>query len=206
MTDETIAHEPESNAALPSSSAAAPDTDSRPHAETDAFRAAAAGLSLHRFVEKVAAVDEDTGCWLWQGAVGSDGYGRVRRRGVTYSAHRFSYELFKGPIPEGLCVMHRCDVPRCVNPTHLVLGTKADNSRDMLRKGRDGHPVPKLSYEQVLEVRAMLAQGATKAAVCERFGICRSTVQDIEAGATWGRDGSLQGQLFPEPQQSEGSR
>lgn len=163
----------------------------------DSFLEAIQGRSLHRFVEKIGSVEPESGCWLWEGALGSDGYGRVRRRGVTYSAHRFSYELFKGPIPEGLCVMHLCDVPRCVNPRHLVLGTKADNSRDMLRKGRDGHPVRKLTYEQVVEVREMLAQGATKAAVSERFDICRSTVQDIETGATWSNEADPQGELFP---------
>jgi len=154
------------------------------------------GSSLHSFVEKILLPDGEDGCWLWQGAVGSDGYGRLRRRGQTFSAHRFAYELFKGPIPEELCVMHRCDVPLCVSPTHLALGTKADNSQDMLRKGRDGETNPKLRFQQVLEVRRMLAGGATKAEVCEVFGICRSTVQDIEAGATWGSDHPLQGRLF----------
>ncbi|MFT7537446.1 MAG: hypothetical protein ACI85K_003405 [Hyphomicrobiaceae bacterium] len=132
--------------------------------------------SLHSFVEKIRSPDSEDGCWIWQGAIDSDGYGRVRRRGTTCSAHRFAYELFKGPIPEELCVMHRCDVPLCVNPTYPSLGTKADNSQDMLRKGRDGNTVPKLRFDQVFEVRRMLAGGATKAEVCEKFGICRSTV------------------------------
>jgi hypothetical protein len=151
--------------------------------------------SLHSFVEKVQPADDADGCWIWRGAVGSDGYGRVRRAGVTYAAHRFAYTLFKGPIPEELCVMHRCDVPLCVNPTHLVLGTKADNSQDMLRKGRGGLTEPKLTYDEVHEVRRMLAAGSTKAAVCERFGICRSTVQDIESGTSWNEHPG-QGRLF----------
>lgn len=150
--------------------------------------------SLHRFVNKV--VVDPSGCWLWQGATGSDGYGRVRRRGVTHSAHRFAYELFKAPIPEDLCVMHRCDVPQCVNPIHLILGTKADNSHDMPSKGRQGKAIPKLAFEDVVEARRLLERGATKAHVAERFGICRSTVQDIESGACW-REDSAQGRLFP---------
>ena len=81
--------------------------------------------------------------------------------------------------------MHQCDSPGCVNPRHLVLGTKADNSRDMLRKGRQGQTAKKLEYAEVLEVRRMLANGATKGAISDKFGICRSTVQDIENGATW---------------------
>jgi len=183
-----------------------PEAAPEPSQDAQAWLAATSGRSLHRFVEKIGAVDAEMGCWLWQGAIGSDGYGRVRRRGVTYSAHRFAYALFKGPIPDELCVMHRCDTPACVNPTHLVLGTKADNSRDMLRKGRDGAPVPKLSLEQALEVRAMLTRGATKAAVCERFGICRSTVQDIEAGASWSEDEPHQGRLFADDVPTEGAQ
>ena len=186
--------------------ASPPHAAPEPPQDAQAWLAATSGRSLHRFARKISPVDAETGCWLWQGAIGSDGYGRVRRRGVTYSAHRFSYALFKGPIPDELCVMHRCDTPACVNPTHLVLGTKADNSRDMLRKGRDGLPVPKLSFEQALEVRALLARGATKATVCERFGICRSTVQDIEAGASWSEDGPHQGWLFADDGPLEGSR
>lgn len=153
---------------------------------------------LYSFVEKVSVQDGPDGCWVWKGATGSDGYGRLRRGSITHSAHRYSYELFKGPIPEGLCVMHQCDTPQCVNPRHLVLGTKADNSRDMLRKGRQGQTAKKLEFAEVLEVRRMLADGATKGAISAKFGICRSTVQDIEAGATWPEpaDDTFQGYLF----------
>ncbi len=146
-------------------------------------------------VDKIRPSEDDSGCWLWEGATGSDGYGRVRRQGTTYSSHRFAYELFKGPIPDDLCVMHRCDVPLCVNPTHLVLGTKADNSRDMLRKGRSGNTEPKLSFEEVQEVRKLLLDGATKGEICEKFDLCRSTVQDIEAGVSW-NENPRQGWLF----------
>jgi len=91
--------------------------------------------------------------------------------------------------------MHRCDVPLCVNPTHLVLGTKADNSRDMLRKGRSGTTEPKLSFEEVQEIRKLLLNGATKGEICEKFDICRSTVQDIETGVSW-NENPRQGWLF----------
>lgn len=76
------------------------------------------------------------GCWEWTGSVSSTGYGTFRYAGVGYSAHRFAHEMFIGPIPAGLVVMHSCDNPKCVNPDHLRAGTYSDNSTDMVRKGR----------------------------------------------------------------------
>lgn len=77
-------------------------------------------------------------CWLWKGATKGNGYGmigvlRIRR---PISTHRAAYELFVGPIPPGLCVLHKCDVRNCVNPDHLFLGTQRDNIHDSIRKGR----------------------------------------------------------------------
>lgn len=76
-------------------------------------------------------------CWNWNNSVDSSGYGQVKEFGKIHKAHRFSYTHYVGKIPDGLCVLHSCDNPRCVNPNHLWLGTKADNSRDMIEKGRD---------------------------------------------------------------------
>lgn len=78
------------------------------------------------------------GCWLWRGAVGSHGYGTIRIDGGNLLTHRLSYELFIGPIPAGLCVLHTCDVRRCVRPDHLWTGTQRDNVLDMIAKGRGG--------------------------------------------------------------------
>lgn len=85
-----------------------------------------------------AKVEKGPGCWLWTGAKNSRGYGQTASglKGKSKLAHRASYEHFYGPIPDGLYVLHRCDVPHCVNPQHLFVGTAADNMQDAVRKGR----------------------------------------------------------------------
>lgn len=94
--------------------------------------------------------EPNTGCWLWLGRRGARGYGQVGFRGFkTRQAHRVSWLIHNGPIPDGLFVCHKCDTPPCVNPDHLFLGTCQDNLTDMARKNRAyrGGPPPKRVVE-----------------------------------------------------------
>lgn len=88
-----------------------------------------------------AKVDKTDGCWLWTASTTAKGYGQLQvRPGVMSSAHRYSYTIHNGVIPDGLHILHTCDNPRCVRPDHLFLGTNKDNSRDMVAKGRCNPP------------------------------------------------------------------
>lgn len=94
---------------------------------------------LHRFMSHVT-FEALTGCWFWTGKV-ILGYGDLTFKGKNYKAHRVSYTHFKGEIPEGLYVLHSCDVKSCVNPDHLLVGTQLENVQDAARKGliQEGH-------------------------------------------------------------------
>ena len=160
-------------------------------------------------------VEKGTGCWEWRGCRSKKGYGITTwydssgRKGHRQT-HRAAWELCNGPIPRGLMVLHRCDNPTCVNPEHLFLGTAADNSADMVAKGRSmrgnqewrervAAKIPrgeaahhtKLRTTDVLAIRDLYEAGnITMQRLAVRFGVSRGTVHDILAGITWKHIGS----------------
>lgn len=136
-------------------------------------------------------VNPDSGCWEWTAAYGSNGYGQFRV-GKMGSAHRASYEIHKGDIPAGVCVLHKCDNPKCVNPDHLFLGTKADNAADMNAKNRQArqkgskHGRSKLTDLQVEEIRELHSLGNyTQRYLGRLFGVSYQQVSRIVNNKRW---------------------
>ncbi len=99
------------------------------------------GTLKERFDEKYC-LDEVTGCWNWIAAKTHQGYGKIHVNGKTTGAHRVSYELYVGQIPDGMIICHKCDNTSCVNYSHFFLGTYSDNTQDAIKKGRWRKPDP----------------------------------------------------------------
>jgi len=133
-------------------------------------------------------VRRGSGCWEWTGYKNKKGYGVLNLRGHREIAHRVSFRMHRGNIPNGLFVLHRCDNPGCVNPRHLWLGTLSDNNRDMTLKGRHSHRGlvagrhAKITADDVREIRASNDDALTLAA---RYGIARSHVYHIQTRRKW---------------------
>lgn len=125
-------------------------------------------------------VVSERGCWEWQGAKHSFGYGVMMRQRKRLSLHRLSHELWVGPIPKGMVVRHKCDNPCCVNPNHLIYGTQADNMADVAERGR--HGAKKMTAEQVAEIRA---SAEPTSVLAERYGVGVMSINRARRGATW---------------------
>jgi hypothetical protein len=125
---------------------------------------------------------EDNGCWVWIGEIDNDGYGKMRVNYKKQKAHRVSYALFVGEIPDGHDVLHRCDNRPCVNPDHLFTGTHLENMIDAARKGRKSRY---LTMEQAIEVRRLLDMGVNMAALARRLGVPSRVISGIKNGTAW---------------------
>lgn len=141
--------------------------------------------------ESYAFPEPMSGCWIWTGPVTGNGYGSMSvakwRPGNRYmSAHRISYTLYKGEIPDGAVVCHTCDMPLCVNPDHLWVGTPGDNAKDRTNKGRTANHErnggAKLDADCVTYIRHSRERVAKLA---EMFEVHKTTIYNIKSGKTW---------------------
>lgn len=133
-------------------------------------------------IEKLAHYsmpEPNSGCQLWLAGTNRHGYGRVWLDGGPELAHRVAYEEANGPIPEGLKVLHKCDVPACVNPNHLKLGSQSDNMADMVGKGRF---YSKLSASDVLAIRD---SAASATCLAKQHRVDASLIRMIRQRRIW---------------------
>lgn len=148
-------------------------------------------IQRERFWALVSVREADQ-CWEWQGALTDRGYGRwgYSKRG-TIRAHRASFILTHGSIPDSLSILHSCDNRRCCNPGHLSVGTQTENLEQMRNRGRgvnppdptgEANPSAKLTLQQVREIRS---SGETLKAQAERYGVAISTIHAARSGQNW---------------------
>lgn len=150
-----------------------------------------------RFWSKVAIIPYDKGCWIWTASTGSGGYGQIGRWkecDPPVGAHVASWILNRGPVPYGVCVLHKCDNPICVNPDHLFLGSMSDNTADMMRKGRhvigvrhrhEKNHNSKLNWDKVAEIRRLRSCGNSYRKIAEKMGVSQSLARQVGAGIIW---------------------
>lgn len=136
------------------------------------------------------------GCWEWDGAINSCGYTSMKGK----QGHRVSWEIYRGPIPQDLYVLHTCDNRRCTNPDHLFLGTNDDNMKDMVVKGRgrscpgDTSPNAKLTQKQAEEIRVEYNNSrVSQQAIADRFNVSQRVISLIVRGITYRENPNLPG-------------
>jgi hypothetical protein len=142
--------------------------------------------------ERLRFWSEQSGdCIVWTGGINHRGYGQAwsGENGEYTSAHRLSYTVHNGPIPDGMLVRHTCDNRPCINPKHLIVGTHVDNMNDMVERDRslkgELNPATRLTDKDVRSIRAARSAGETLASIAARFGIGASTVARIATYKSW---------------------
>ena len=142
-----------------------------------------------KFWKNVNRQDDDM-CWNWSGNINSNGYGRVLIKKDHIFAHRASWMIHFGEIPEGMHVCHHCDNRKCVCPDHLFLGTNLDNIKDKMIKGRQSkgieRPAAKLNDEKVIRIRDLFHRGGySNKGLSEMFCVSRSQISDVVNYKSW---------------------
>ena len=146
--------------------------------------------TLKRFWNKVKVGSPDE-CWEWQAGLTAAGYGLVWINGKMEYAHRILNEIIDGPIPNGICVCHHCDNPKCVNPLHLFRATHKENMYDAIAKGRldnngEKQGNAKLTEKDVLEIRRLYATGKVlQRELAKMWRICRPHISEIVNNKGW---------------------
>jgi hypothetical protein len=141
------------------------------------------------FLDNILKI-QDTGCWEWQGSYKS-GYGFFGINGKEVATHRFSYELYNGPINDGLECCHSCDNSMCCNPEHLFLGTHSDNMQDMVSKGRanknkgERHHKSSITESDVKNILVLLSSGVSMKKIHEELNISYRIIQRVCSGESW---------------------
>lgn len=144
---------------------------------------------IERFDSKVFP-DPNSGCWLWCGTMGSNGYGHFWNESKIFLSHRMSWMLHVGPITDGKFVLHKCNNRACCNPKHLYLGTQKDNNEDTIRAGRhffksgrlNPRPSARLTEDEVLHVFHSIGP---QRRIAKRFGVSQATVSEIKTKKIW---------------------
>ena len=144
------------------------------------------------FWDRVYGLAEAEGdCLIFRGCVNDDGYGRIVRNGRLVFVHREVWARDHGPIPAMMCICHTCDKPACIEPSHLWLGTHADNMADRKRKGREAirygsqNPVSKLKEEDIPAIRAALRTSESVISIARRYAVTDGVIFSIRARRTW---------------------
>lgn len=131
----------------------------------------------------------DNGCWLWQKCCQSNGYGIIRVKGKNIKTHRLSYSIFKGEIPKGQIIRHICDIKKCCNPDHLILGTQQDNvnDREFRNRGAKGSKSPNtiLKEKDIIDILKMHKNGYNGVKISKKYNIHKNSVYNILNGKTW---------------------
>lgn len=143
------------------------------------------GADIRRFLSLVTKTHG--GCWIWRAAISWNGYGFFKIARKMVGAHRASWTMFRGKIPDGMMILHKCDNPPCVNPGHLFVGTQRDNHRDMVLKGRgingEKNGRHKLNRLQVSIIRK--TAGVSQQYLADLFGVSQAAISSIQRGKTW---------------------
>ncbi len=133
-------------------------------------------------IRLLSSIEKRGDCLIWTGKERSGGYGRMRVAGKLTLVHRLTYELFMGPIPSGMDVLHVCDQPLCVSVGHLFVGDHSDNMADKARKGR---APSKLTAAQARIIKRRLAKGERPSHIARDYPVSVNAIFDIRNGVTW---------------------